>query len=811
MLSQIRTYSLLTLSIILFALFCLPLAIGTANAQNNKTGISGQVTDTETGGPMSYATVSVYDGAGTLVNGNVTDDAGKFQVQIEPGTYKVEISFISYQPQVFEAITVKEGQMTSLGSTALSPDVETLQEVEVTGERMQMQLSLDKRVFNVAADLANTSGTASDILDNIPSVNVDVEGNVSLRGSENVRILIDGKPSGLTGLGSNDALRLLQGNLIERVEVITNPSARYDAEGEVGIINIVLKKERNGGLNGSFDLGVGHPDNYNAAYNLNYRKGWINLFSSYGISYRRTPGGGTNNITFFEPDTTYSYNQTREHTRASLSHTFRSGADFYLNEKNILTASGLYRWSDGDNDVNILYEDLDAQGEIIQQIRRTEDEEEPGYDVELALSYKKEFEQKDRSFTMDFKYIRQDETEKAQQRETNLTFPAEPVILQRSSNREDEENILFQTDYVQPFGEKGRWEAGAKANIRTINNDYIVEELNENGVYEPLPGFNDTFQYLENIIAAYAMVGNEWEKFSWQAGLRAEYTDISTEVIGSSLNKRDYFNLFPSTHLSYALNKTANVQISYSRRLSRPWFRMLLPFSNYSDSRNFRAGNPDLDPEYTNSFEFSYLKNWAKGNMMASVYYRHRTGVFERIQITSGEGLTTRIPVNLSEQDATGVEFNLSQDLTSWWNVNANFNFYHAVTNGSYEGQVLNAETFTWNSRITSRIKLFEHYDFQQALRYRAPEQNTQGRRLSMTVLDIGLSRDVLKGRGTITFNVRDLFNQRLWRNILETEELYSESEFQWRARQFLLGFNYRLNRNKERKRDRDGGDDMEF
>ena len=655
---------------------------------------------------------------------------------------------------------------------------------------------------------------------NLPSVQVDVEGNVSLRGSQNVRILINGKPSGLTGTDNPDALRLLQSNLIERVEVITNPSARYDAEGEVGIINIVLKKNRKSGINGAFDLGLGVPHNHNAAYNLNLRKGWVNLFSSFGISYRNSPGGGDSRSQFLDVNSltvgeeTFAIDNLVTHnisdrTRADLGATFRTGADFFINNSNTLTFSGLYRFSEGDNDTEITYEDFDGgSNTLLQHITRNQFEDESDENIEFALNYKKTFEKEDQVLTADFRWFVNNDTELADIFEENQTT-LDPTILQRITNGEDEGNWFFQTDYVHPFAGKNRLETGIRTTLRTIDNDYLVEEQNDQGIWEAIPEFDNQFEYQENIYAAYFILNGESKRFTWQLGLRGEYSDILTiSKEDDESNQRQYFDPFPSVHFSYKLNKNSDLQLSYSRRISRPGFRSLLPFSNFSDARNFRSGNPDLNPEYTNSLETSYLRNWKSGSLLSSVYYRHRTGVIERIvldqSITSNdnsEGTTVRIPVNLSTENNTGFEFNLEQDIASWWNMSANMNFYYSSTEGQYQEQNYARETFTWNGRFNSKISLKKWFDFQMNVNYIAPQNTTQGKRKSITTIDLAFARDILKNNGTLTLSVRDLLNSRKYRYDIIEEDYISTGEFQWRRTQVTLGFNYRLNQGKRRGR----------
>ncbi len=788
-------------------------AIG-LDAQNNRNwqakrqgrvpvSVSGKVVSGESGQPLAFATISLFTlRDSSLVAGAISNEDGTFEMQARPGRFYAIVDFLSYDKKVIEDIAIERGSTRfDMGSISLAESVTTLSEVEVTAEKSQMQLQLDKRVFNVGKDISNIGRSASEILENLPSIEVDIEGNVSLRGSENVRILVDGKPSGLLGIGRSDALRSLQGELIERIEVITNPGARYDAEGEVGIINIVLKKGKQKGMNGSFTLRGGYPLNYGASYSLNFRQKKMNLFSNFGLNYRENPGSGHFFQQFFQEDGSVLTNRIdREHTRAGYGGNIQLGTDLYLNQFHTLTASAMYRRSEGRNDSKLTYRDYDANDELTGTTTRKDDEEEPENNFETAVNYTRTFEQKDRKWSVDFQYQINDETELSDITELNLE--TQSGLFQSSSNTEDETNWLFQTDYVHPFNKEGRFELGLKTTLRNIDNDYQVQQQ-ENGEWIVLRGFDDHLKYEENIHAAYAIIGNKHKKLSYQIGLRSEYSDIRTELVETKeVNDRNYFDLFPSVHLSYEVKQENQLQLSYSRRLSRPRFRHLLPFSGYSDSRRLWHGNPELNPEYTNSWELGYLQYFGEGSLLSSVYYRHRKGVIQRVTLPLADTDTLEIfPVNLSEQDAYGLEFALTYNFTKWWSANGSFNFYRAITDGEYEGRDLSSDTYSWRSRFSTKLTFFKNLDFQLSLRYRGPHNGAQGHRKAMYSLDAGLAKDVLKGKGTLSFSARDLFNTRKWRSTVEEPDFFSETEFQWRSRTFTLSLNYRLNQKKQRGR----------
>lgn len=801
--------------LLVFGLFFFALQL---NGQNRPGGgkfkmdtttysISGMVTN-EAGSPISYATIALYKVKdSSLVNGAITGDDGKFLIKNRMGRYYVRASFMSYAPFFIEPFIIR-GANVDLGTIILKPTKHALDAVSIEGEKMQMELKLDKRVFNVSADVNNKGANAAEILDNIPSVTVDVDGNVALRGSENVNILIDGKPSGLVGISSSDALRQLQGDMIEKVEVVTNPSARYDAEGEVGIINIVLKKNKKSGLNGSIDLNVGNPLKYGIGLNINYRVKKFNHFASYSLGYRESLGSGSSSDIFTLADTSYSTEREREHTRGGLSNSFRLGTEYFINKKNSITLSGLARLSDGDNDAKVKYVDYGPNTEFIQQVNRNEDEEEERNVFEGNLNYTSTFRIKEQKWSTDFKFTSTEDLENSTILETS-TSTAD--INNRISNRENEDRFLVQSDYEHPYGEDGKFEIGVKGSYKEIDNKYLVEESADGLIWNTLAGYNNQLLYDEGIYAGYLMFGNKVNKFSYQLGIRGEYSDVTTELIETAeVNQRDYFDLFPSTHFSYELNKENSVQLSYSRRISRPRFWYLLPFFGLTDSRNIYSGNPNLDPEYTHSTELGYLLSGKKGSLLSSMYYRYTDGNITRIRLTDSVGVISMFPINLGIEESYGFEFSANYRPKKEWNFSGNFNFFRAVADGNYEGVEYGSDTYSWTSRTSVRYMYKRKLSIQTSLRYRSPMKGIQGESKASYSLDAGASLDILKGKGTVSLNGRDLLNTRKRRSTTVGENFVSTSEFQWRSRTVTLSFNYRINQKKQRSRNGagfEGGD----
>ena len=778
-----------------------PYSVG-ASADLKHT-LKGQVIDKQSGAPLEYATIAVLNPAdSSVISGGISNTSGEFSIKSRTGQVIVDVHFISYEHHYHNLIINPNQLVYDLGELGLKSNASELEEVVVTGQKDQVEFSLDKRIFNVSDNVSNVGKNAADILDNIPSVQVDIEGNVSLRGNDNVNILIDGKPSGLVGISSQDALRQLQGNMIETIEVVTNPSARYDAEGSAGIINIILKKEARKGMNGSFSFNAGHPSNYNLSLNMNYRSGKFNYFVSGGVNYRRNNGKGYSRQEFFG-DSPLITIRDRTHSRGGWSKNIRMGADYHFTEKSILTGALLLKSSDESNTTNINFLDAELDGTVRDEQLRTDNEKETEGYTEFSLNYKKEFENKDHTLTFYSQFRDNGEIENSNILHQYLIDDLD--TLQKVLNDEGEKNYLFQVDYIHPFSKSHKFELGLKTNIRHIKNDYLVRQYDNVDVWETLDEFSSDFEYDENIHAAYGMYGNKSGRLSYQGGLRIEYTDIMTNLITfNEVNQKKYVNLFPSAQVTYQVGEGRDVQISYSKRMRRPWFRLLNPFSSFSDNRNIRTGNPDLDPELTDSYEIGYLMNWENSSVYGGVYYNYSTNVIRRISryIEDEEGsYIVSQPYNLANRDSYGIELTLSKDFTDWFKANGNFNFYRSVTDGSIffdeEEMTLHADAKSWSARVNSTVTLPGAIDFQANVNYRGPQNTTQGRRLAFYTVDLGFTKDILKQKGTLTATVQDLFNTRKWRNERVTDTFIDKGEFQWRARQFRLSFVYRLNQKK--------------
>ncbi len=800
--------------------------------------LSGTVYDKETGQPLEYATLILQNvRRPEMVTGGMTDVDGKFSVNTYPGQYNVRVEYLSYKTFILNQQTY--GASTDLGTIQLEIDAQQLEEVAVVGERTTVELRLDKKVYNVGQDLTVRGGSVTDVLDNVPSVTVDVEGNISLRGNESVRILINGKPSALSGL-SPQALQQLPAESIERVEVITNPSARYDAEGTAGILNIILKQSKTAGINGSVNVFAGHPDNYGGAVSLNLRRDKFNIFTTTTYRYRNAPGNALFEQENFDTsgNTASFQDEIRDYQRQNNSLNTNIGFELFFSETSSLTNSLVIRNSDGEDKIDIDFFNFDAARNPTIQRNRFTNENEEDENVQYSVNYKKTFDTAGHEFTMDYQYSTGNEDQNSIINEVVL---GETVALPTEQTITDEKQVnqLLQFDYVLPFGKENQsqFEMGYRGTFNTFNTDFDFGVL-EDGILNRDPNFSNELFYKEYVNAAYMQLGTKIKKFSVLSGLRMEASDIGIELVDTQdVSNKDYVNWFPSLFLGYEFSELEQVTLSYSRRLRRPRSRFINPFPSRSSNTNLFQGNPDLDPTYTNAFDLGYLKRWDKVTFTTSGYYNRSSGVFQFITQETGDfveienpddpgnpvlvPVQARTPINLATDDRYGMEFTTTYTPKKDWRLTWNLNLFQQQLRGDYTytnfigeeiTQNFDADNFTWFTRFSAKIPLPADIDFQSNLFYRGPSKNAQSTNKGILSTNLAFSKDVVKDKATLSLNVSDLFNTRKRRSETRTTNVYTYSEFQWRERQITMSFLYRFNQpQNQRNRNGRNGQEEEF
>ncbi len=796
-----------------------------------KFEVSGKVIEEGSGTPLEYATVSFTNANNTVVNGGITDLDGNYSIEVPEGVYSIKFEFISYKSKTLTQQRINKD--TSIPTVSLALDASSLDEVVVRAETTEVQVRLDKKIYNIGKDLTTSGATVSDALNNVPSVTVDVEGAISLRGNENVRILINGKPSAIAGFGSTDALRQLPAEAIERVEVITSPSARYDAEGTAGILNIILRKEKTLGLNGSVQANIGYPSSSNVSGNINLRTDKFNIFNTTGVRYRDAPGNAFFSNRYFS-DTRENplVTEDRKYERQDQGFNTNLGIEYYLTERSSITASGFLRLGDDEDVTTNETNEFDRQNNLAITRIRTEKETEEDLSYQFSLNYINNFNESGHKLTVDFQYDTDEETENAFIDERN-TFPMEEALpAEIVATVEDETEYLAQADYVLPIGENAQFEAGFRANFEETVTDYeLYEQFSPNSSFRRNDSLSNIFTYEENVMAAYSQYGNKFGKFSFLLGLRLENTQLKGNVeaadVASETNDelninfdKNYTGLFPTVNLIYELNERENVTLGYNRRINRPRGYFINPFPSRSSEANVFQGNPDLDPAYSSAFDLGYLKRWDKLTLTSSIYYQYETDSFERIQEDTGQltpngiPIIRTIPINLSTNQRYGFEAGVLYNPLEWLRLNGSFNYFKFITEGSFNGVDYGTENDSWFARGSAKVSLPAKIDWQTNAFYRGPRNNAQTETEGLLSINLAFSKDIINDNATIGFNVSDLLNSRKRRSVTETETFRSDSEFQWRERSFTLSFTYRFNQKKQRERSRNdtpGDDDGEF
>jgi outer membrane receptor for ferrienterochelin and colicins len=771
-----------------------------------KIRITGKVIEKISKQPLEYATIKLTNPKfPKAISGGITNSKGEFDVDARPGTYDIKIEFISFKPIIIKQIKFERD--SNLGQIALDEDATALNEVIIRAEKTDVSIKLDKKIFSIGNDLMVKGGTVSDVLNNIPSVAVDSDGTISLRGNENVTIFIDGKPS--NAININEALRLIPADAIDKVEVITNPSARYDAEGGAGILNILLKKGKNLGFNGTFIAATGYPANNSISGTLNYKSKNYNLFTNQGYAERNYPGNSIYDTKYLNPKagSPNFISETRNNKDNNKNYNGNLGLELFLNEYTTWTNSINYRNSLENNFDNVNFDNQFTNSSNNYNRARVSNEDSKEEDFEYKSNLQKKFKKDGHKLDVDLQISNSNDEGTANiidsQNGNDFT------VNNQKRNRE-----LVQIDYVLPFGKESQFELGYRGSFTNQLTDVTV--YNNNIINN---NFSNKLEYIEDVSAVYSQYGQKINRFSYLFGLRWEDSNINiNQYTTNDFNTKKYNNFFPSAFFTYELKDESSLSINYSRRISRPRGRLINPFSNYSSNINIFQGNPDLEPAMTDAFDFGYLKKWSKILLNTSLYTNKTTDVFQFARVESGDfvnGVPVIIssPINLATEFRTGFEFNLNYTPYKWFRLNSNFNVFNIDTKGDYSYTDFNGKlnilnfdnnTTSWSAKLNSKITLPNKIDWQTNMNYFGDQTTAQGKVIGIFVMNLGFSKDILKDNATVAFNVTDVFNSRkrkMEANIPGLIESYTER--QRSPRQFTLSFTYRLNKKKsERERE---------
>ena len=767
-------------------LFICLLFITSALFAQQKVEISGNVIDRSSGQPIEFATVLIGNSETKQpITGTTTDLDGNFVVSIDNQGFYVEISFIGYVAQQFTNFEIIDGKV-DMGTVTLSDDSQTLDEVIVRAEKSQTEFKLDKRVFNVGKDLSSTGASALEVLNNVPSVNVNIEGEISLRGSNGVQILINGKPSVLAAEQGN-ALGTITADMIEKIEVITNPSAKYEAEGTSGIINIVIKKEERKGLNGSVSLNTGIPHNHSFGLSLNRRTEKFNLFSQLGAGYREIPTDTENiNQDLINNTTIFS---NGEEFRNEFFYNLVLGTDYYINERNVITLSGNFAYEIEDQPSQTNFSRVNALGETTSEWYRQETTEATNPKYQYELQYKREFkDNKDHTllFSALGNFFGKDQSSEFN---NSTIFGDENSMQQETRTNFQEARHTFKLDYTKPFSDKVTLETGAQYFINDVSNDFAVNDL-INGEWVNDANLTNIFEFSQKVLGVYGTGAYEGKKWGIKLGLRVENTDLNTLLITTNeANSRNFTNLFPSAHTSYKMTENFSLQAGYSRRIFRPRLWDLNPFFNIRNNFSIRTGNPDLLPEFTDSYEVASIFILGELSMNFGVYHRYTTDVVERI-VTFENNVNTFRPENIGTNRSTGVEFNFKYSPKKWLTFNGDFNYNYFNRQGTLEETNIDFTADQWSTKLTSKLQLPFDIDFEVTGQYQSEVQTVQSVISDNLFADLGLRKKIMGGKGVLNFSVRDVFASRIRESNTFQPEFYVYS-FRQRGRFIIFGFSY--------------------
>ncbi len=804
----------LLLSFIYFSFF-------TVNAQQAPAGgaVSGKLIDGNTNQPLELATVSlVRKSDNHPVMSMQTDLNGNFSLKgVANGVYALHATYISYLPFIKDSIAVSgTNQTVNLGTLKMRLGKGLLKEVTITAQKAQMQLGIDKKSFNVDQSLVSQGGSATDLLSNVPSVQVDVDGNVSLRGSTSVRVLINGKASALTGGNLADILQSIPSSAIETIEVITNPSSKYDAEGQSGIINIVLKKNVQKGFTGSASASVGTQHTYNANVGLAYQNASVNIYSNY--SYRkgeRVGNGSVDKTTTLNDGTVQTQDQQANQNFTFTGQNIRTGIDINLNKKTTLSFSNNINIRDRDR--NQYGNTLIASGDsLLQRIDQNNLSNGSGTNVDFSADFDHKFKKKGEELTANVGYSLDNNNnfDNLNSAYNYYTIPAYFNSVQHNTTIGHQHNWNIQADYTRPLT-NGKWEAGLRSTINNSNNNYGADTLNTTtGNYDYNPYLSNDFIYKENINAIYTNYQHDFGKFGIQAGLRVEDAHVRTQLIDSVTenHKQDYFRIYPSLFLTEKLSENQTLQLSYSRRVSRPRDRQLSPFIDESNRLNYQQGNPNLSPEDTHAFELSYINYWKTVTLTSSLYYRLTLDNIQQITtpLTPGNLDTTLTQFqNIKSASNAGYELIAKVSPSAALDFTANVNVYYRHIDGDAALGLTTTSGYAWNGNITANVKPLKKLGFQLRADYQGPQVIPQGRMHAMYGMDGGVRYDITK-KLNISANVRDIFNTRKFVSDINYNTPYFTSaqisDRRFNTRTGIVTLSYRFGNNgipQKRKQDK--------
>jgi outer membrane receptor protein involved in Fe transport len=791
--------------LIFFTIICL--SVINLSAQDKGQGsVFGIIIEKTSNKPLEFANVIIRSNSdSSRFQGTVTGSKGEFAFEkLAWGEYKIIYSFIGFDKVETPVFVLNSSQgKLNLGKLYISESTSSLGEVSVTAERSTFVNSIDRKTFNVGQDVMSKTGSVSELLQNVPSVHVDIDGNVSLRGSANVMFLINGKPSALMGANRAAVLEQMPANSIEKIEIITNPSAKYKPDGTSGIINIVLKKHKNLGLNGLASINVGNDNRYNSNFSLNYNPGKLNVFGSYSIrqderlrysdDYRKHFISGTDTIN-------YTHVISNDYSRP-LSHIVQAGADYKINNHNTMGVTGSYNYRSfirQANDAN-LWKSTDFTTTKDYDRSRLDPEFEK--DLEFNANYVHAFTKEGHELTVDYTTSISDEQEDNNYTNT-FRVPVTPPTYDNTLIKQGDNESQFSVEYVNPITEGVKIEAGYLLESSKSDMNYFGE------FQDPISGLwikdiekSNHFIYKENIHVLYGTYEQEFGKFGFLGGLRAEqaFADAN-QITTDTVIKNRYFRIYPSLHLSYKLTDIHELQLNYSHRIRRPEGDEMNPFPEWADPYNLRIGNPNLKPADVHSVEFGYQYKKKSTTFLSTVYYRYTYNGMTDISryINDTIKLTTR--ENLIKSSSAGLELVLSTTFGQFATVNLSTNAFYNTIDASNLGYSNNKSIISWSANLSAGINLSKSSVLQMTSNYIAESLKPQGKQLPSFFVNTGFKQELFKRKLALIVTVSDVFNTLKNRTIIDTPQLYEKIVRRRSARIIYAGFTYTFGNHKKKE-----------
>lgn len=761
----------MNIKVLVFLFLCV-VKLGYAQNSGN---VSGKVLDKVTNTPISYASIEIKEGK-KIINGGVTNEQGDFLIKNIPlNNYTLEVQFIGYKKYISN-LEFNDAKKTISLKIILDEEATELKGVDVINERSIIEQKIDRKIINIGKDLLSAGATAVEIMNNIPSVSVDPQTNsISLRGNSNVRILIDGKP---TTIEASQLLQQIPSSSIKQIELITNPSAKYNPEGMSGIINIVLNKNSKIGFNGSVNNGVtfGKTPKLNSSFDMNYKTGKLNMYGNYGLNTGKNSNFGFVKSTEFGEENYQDFRFENTNT----SHLAKVGFDFYLNEKNTLSFYTIQNFFNGKGKSSTAVDYLNPlELDILQLFNNKND----NYTQTYNLDYKKEFKKEGSFIEFEVNYNNNDNIEDAV-----FVSPNATNYINNKGN-----NSLINLDYVNPLSETSKLELGLESRIENTQNNFVKDGF-----------YNSDFTYERNIYSAYATFSEQWGKWSAQVGTRFEKyfanADFKKKGEDNANFSDDLFTLYPSGYISYSPSETNSFNFSVSRRVDRPSIGQANPIREWSTPQVDSEGNPKLFPQFTNSFEINYTRKTKIGSITSGVFYRRINDEITRTLFENPNNPEKLILSysNLNDNNAYGVEVSGNLDFTKWFSSNISFDAYSKKAKGIVENEFVEVDVTIFNARINNTFKVSKKLRFQLFGMYRGKDLGLQFLRKPMWKIDFGSSYTVLKGSGTITARFSDIFNTMNFA-FEGTKPKRQNGQFNWESQTVYIGFNYRFGAGKNK------------